>query len=801
MKTPLPPLGTKFTLGPSITAEQRAYLEEHGYLHFEGVLRDAEVASVREEIDRVEKQWLAEGRTRVNGIPLFFGARADGSKGIQRFAFTSLFSDVIGQLVRDARFLPVRSLVGSDVRVGEREKDGVVVNRFLNVPGSSTPRLGWHTDGLRDLFYLRMPQAMLNVGLHLDDCPAENGGLRLLPGTHRQGFFSMCFRKPYFVWHRRDPGELVVETKPGDLTVHDGRLWHRVAKSERTGPASLRRSMYVPYLTGPYEPKTEASPTPGYHRLGKLLRAIKQRRTAIGIAVLAVFATLFFSKSAFAAGYWNFDKGVSNFGRGGANVAAPSDPIAVYTNPAALSGLTGFRFVVDADAAWDDRRFERRADRLGQPRSAHRPAYEGVENDWPELPPSPGFFASWNAAAIGVPRLTIGGGLYGPPRADTRFPADGPQRYQLIESHNLQIHRALSVAYELPWKKARVGVTGMSINQIIRTRLAFNTFMGMPEDPGWDADMRVKARDNDIYTAAFGGSIAPISRLTLAASGQLPYDVKAKGQVKGEIGEALEQKADLKEGGVTVKTKLPAIARGAVRWDESQWNVETVFVYETWGRNDEVVFLPDQPGGLGLKDEETGLTVKIKEVRLKTHLRDTWSLRLGGERVVNERLTARAGVFYERAAVAPSRLSASNFDLDKTGVTVGTPHPAPQGVLARLRRGLLVVEARRERLQQGAARGPDREGDALALGQRPLLEFAWRPDDGAGHRALRCGTVPRIFREGACRSSASRCSFPPRCSRLSGRTPPACGTSTRAPRTTRAAARTSPRRPIPRPSI
>ncbi len=32
----------------------------------------------------------------------------------------------------------------------------------------------------------------------------------------------------------------------------------------------------MPYLTGPYEPKDDASPTPGYHRLGKALRAVKR---------------------------------------------------------------------------------------------------------------------------------------------------------------------------------------------------------------------------------------------------------------------------------------------------------------------------------------------------------------------------------------------------------------------------------------------------------------------------------------------------------------------------------------------
>jgi len=162
-----------------------------------------------------------------------------------------------------------------DARIGDAEKDGVVINRYLNVEGSAYPRLGWHTDGLRDLFYGRMPVRMLNIGLHLDDCPADNGGLRLIPGTHTQHFFRMCFRKLYFLSHAPDPEEIVVETEPGDVTVHDGRLWHRVARATTDGTLRLRRTMYVPYLTDPIvEEKHDGSPTPGYHRLGMLLRRV-----------------------------------------------------------------------------------------------------------------------------------------------------------------------------------------------------------------------------------------------------------------------------------------------------------------------------------------------------------------------------------------------------------------------------------------------------------------------------------------------------------------------------------------------
>ena len=273
----LPPLGTRFTLGDEITPEQRAFLDAHGFLLFGGVARASELEEIVAELLRIESEWIAEERRWVNGIPVFYGTR-DGRPYVQRFTFTSLFSDYIRNFVRDARFEPIRRLVAEDARIGDDELDGVVANCFFNAPGSVVPRLGWHTDGLRDLFYFRMPQQMLNVGLHLDECSAENGGLRVIPGSHQQGFAAMYFRKPYFVGHAPDPQEFAIETHPGDLTVHDGRMWHRVARSQRTGAASLRRSMYVPYITGPYQPKHERSRTPSYHHLGRLQRWWRRRR-------------------------------------------------------------------------------------------------------------------------------------------------------------------------------------------------------------------------------------------------------------------------------------------------------------------------------------------------------------------------------------------------------------------------------------------------------------------------------------------------------------------------------------------
>lgn len=271
-------LSTRFELGERITGVQQAFLDRYGFLVFSEVASPEEVTRILAEVDAVQDAWLAEGRDTINGIPLVVGEDEFGGPFIQRFAFTSVYSEYIRDFVRDPRFLPVRGLVGERTRVGDTERDGVVFNRNMTLPGSAYSRLGWHTDGLRDLFiphatwpWFRVPGPQLNVGMHFDHITADDGGLRLVPGSHNQSFLSMMFKKPYFISHREDPNGIAVETRPGDLTVHDGRTWHRVERSPHVGRRSLRRTMYVPYLMDDPKPKTEESSTPFYHNLSQYL--------------------------------------------------------------------------------------------------------------------------------------------------------------------------------------------------------------------------------------------------------------------------------------------------------------------------------------------------------------------------------------------------------------------------------------------------------------------------------------------------------------------------------------------------
>ena len=272
---------TRFQLRAEVTPIQKSFLDRRGYLVFDRVARLHELEAILAELDRVEQELLAKGTRQVYGVPVWFGVDPDGKEYLQRMGFTSVYSDYLASFVRDDRFEPVRKLIGEGARIGDREKDGVVFNRYVRSEGSLRPNLAWHTDALRDVFYnWKMPGPMLNVGLHFDRIRPEDGGLRVLPGTHTQSASSTLFSKIHFVTEAPDPQEVAVETWPGDLTVHDGRMWHRVEGSVRTGWESLRRSMYVPYLLDAYQPKSENIPLMLYHRLFDAVLRLRKVRAA-----------------------------------------------------------------------------------------------------------------------------------------------------------------------------------------------------------------------------------------------------------------------------------------------------------------------------------------------------------------------------------------------------------------------------------------------------------------------------------------------------------------------------------------
>jgi hypothetical protein len=260
-----------YELDGRLTPEQIDFFETYGFIRFKRFVPPERARALYEAVLEVDRALVASGREQINGVPLIFGRRADGTRYVQRICFASLQHEALHAFLSDPRLSAICDVAGPDFRIAEDERDGMVVNRFRNEPGAKYKRLGWHTDSLRDLFYLEKPRRYLNVGFYFTDSPIEVGGLRVLPCTHNQSIASMLTQKIHFVDDTPDPAELAITAEAGDLTFHDGRMWHRTAIAERTGDASERCVSYLPLMNGPVKRKTERSATPLYFHLKSLV--------------------------------------------------------------------------------------------------------------------------------------------------------------------------------------------------------------------------------------------------------------------------------------------------------------------------------------------------------------------------------------------------------------------------------------------------------------------------------------------------------------------------------------------------
>lgn len=263
----------KFDFNGVITPEHQAFFDKYGFIHFRNFLTPQGVEEIIDAAEQVQSDWIAKGITKVNGTPIRYGLDDTGKQIVHRFAFLNQYSTPVQKLISGNSFEALKNLLAQPdkARIGYKEKDGAVLNHYVNAQGSNFLEMGWHTDGARDIFYGLGVQPLLNVGLYLDDSPKAKGGLRVIPGSHKQGFWSLLFRKRYFVDHTEDEGEVVIEAKAGDLVIHHGSIWHRVAASSFVGSESRRRVMYVPIVTGKYMPKTSTSKTPVYHHFSSLV--------------------------------------------------------------------------------------------------------------------------------------------------------------------------------------------------------------------------------------------------------------------------------------------------------------------------------------------------------------------------------------------------------------------------------------------------------------------------------------------------------------------------------------------------
>src|SRR6478735_716977 len=100
-----------FKLSEVLTAEQKNFFEENGYIHFKNFIKPETVALLVKASKEVESKWIGQGVKKVNGVPLKFGTDLDGSTIVQRFAFINQHSAVFAELLQDPRLKILLDLI------------------------------------------------------------------------------------------------------------------------------------------------------------------------------------------------------------------------------------------------------------------------------------------------------------------------------------------------------------------------------------------------------------------------------------------------------------------------------------------------------------------------------------------------------------------------------------------------------------------------------------------------------------------------------------------------------------------
>ncbi len=463
------------------------------------------------------------------------------------------------------------------------------------------------------------------------------------------------------------------------------------------------------------------------------------RRSALLLAALAVPA------GARAAGFYTTDAGVRAFGRGSAFTAGVDDASAQAWNPAALTRirrevalqLTGVHQAVTFD----------REDVARAPEDGGDLVHAPVHNETPPFP-IPALAGVW-----GDGRVAVALGLYTPFAPTYAFPADGPQRYALVDQRVLQVRAGPSVGVRVGGGISVGAGVAWSLLKVDESLVASVVTGGFvpTEDPAYDVSASLSVRDSFevtwnagvLWEAAdgrFAAGATLVPPVTYEARGPLSVDFRGNVFYTGasEMGRIVTA-PEASDPDVALEVRMPPIVRigGLVRAG-GIWEVELDVAWEGWSTV-EALTLEDVILDIPTRGDEP--MVVDDDIPLAVTLRDAVSVRLGAERR-GDGQAVRAGLFVESSSVDAAFASVQVPDGAKVGWGLGATVDLARGglhldvglsqawLLPRTLDGSQVAQVRIDPLASGdGVYGGTRVGDGTLRGVTTLtgLGLRWTP--------------------------------------------------------------------------
>ena len=156
-----------------ISAQQVQFYREHGYMVVENVLSQAQLKSLRRELDElVAKAAQVEANNEIYDLE---DSHTPQQPRVRRIKTPHQLMPTASQLVSDPKLVAILTrLIGPDVRLQTSKLN-------IKASGYGAP-VEWHQDWA---FYPHTNDDLLAVGVILDDVDTDNGPLQVIPDSHR----------------------------------------------------------------------------------------------------------------------------------------------------------------------------------------------------------------------------------------------------------------------------------------------------------------------------------------------------------------------------------------------------------------------------------------------------------------------------------------------------------------------------------------------------------------------------------------------------------------------------------------